>query len=275
MGTQRIDACFAALKAENRAALIAYICAGDPSTEVSNQILKGLPEAGADIIELGMPFSDPMADGPSVQAASLRALQAGMTLHGTLAQVRGFRKNNTATPIILMGYFNPIFSYGVERFAKDADEAGVDGLIVVDLPPEEEDELKPHTDGVGLSLIRLVAPTTDDARMARVTQGTSGFVYYVSITGVTGTKSFTADDIIPHLIRITNATKLPIAVGFGIRTSALAAEVARLADAAVVGSAIVDHIRDSLDETGAARESLVGNVLGFVSELSNAVRSAR
>lgn len=275
MGAERIDKRFAALKSEGRAGFVPFITAGDPTLDVSRELLKALPKAGADIIELGMPFSDPMADGPAVQASSLRALKAGMTLKQTLELVAEFRQGDTDTPIILMGYFNPILNFGPERFAKAADKAGVDGLIVVDLPPEEEDELKPFTDAAKLALIRLVAPTTDDPRLKRVIAGTSGFVYFVSITGVTGTKSSTQADIAEHVGRIRKVTSLPVAVGFGIKTPEQAGEVAQIADAAVVGSAIVDEIRGGLDEAGRPRAGLESRVLGLVESLSAAVRKAR
>ncbi len=275
MGVERIDDKFAALKAEGRAAFVPFITAGDPNRDVSQAILMELPAAGADVIELGMPFSDPMADGPAVQASSLRALKAHTKLRGVLDMVAAFRKTDTTTPVVLMGYCNPIFSYGAERFAKAASAAGVDGLIVVDLPPEEEDELKPYSDAAGLALIRLVAPTTDDRRLARVIKGTSGFVYFISITGVTGTRSFTVDEILPHLERLARATHLPKAVGFGIRTPEHAAAVARIADAVVVGSAIVGEIERGLDADGRPREGLKDTVIAFVRKLGESVRSAR
>jgi len=275
MGVERIDRKFAALKAEGRAAFIPFITAGDPNREFSRELLRFLPDAGADLIELGMPFSDPMADGPAVQASSLRALKAHTKLQGVLDLVAEFRKSDATTPLVLMGYYNPILSYGAERFTKAAAVAGVDGLIVVDLPPEEEDELKPYADAAKLALIRLVAPTTDDRRLARVIQGTSGFVYFISITGVTGTRSFTVDEILPHLQRLRRASHLPEAVGFGIRTPEQAAAVARIADAVVVGSAIVSEIERGLDANGRPREGLRDNVAGFVRRLSAAVRSAR
>jgi tryptophan synthase alpha chain len=275
MGVERIDAKFAALKAEQRAALIPFITAGDPNRETSRALLAALPAAGADLIELGMPFSDPMADGPAVQASSLRALRAGMTLQGVLDCVADFRTANQTTPIVLMGYCNPIFSYGAERFVKAAAAAGVDGLIVVDLPPEEEDELKPYSDASGLAIIRLVAPTTDDQRLSRAIKVTSGFVYFISITGITGTRSFTVDEILPHLERLRRATHLPKAVGFGIRTPEHAGAVAKIADAVVVGSAIVAEIERDLDAGGSPREGLKDSVIGFVRKLSAAVRSAR
>jgi len=275
MGVERIDARFKALKAEGRAGLIPFITAGDPTREFASDLLKALPEAGADLIELGMPFSDPMADGPAIQASSLRALKAHMKLQGVLDTVAGFRKGDRQTPIILMGYCNPVFTYGVERFCKAAAAAGVDGLIIVDLPPEEEDELKPYSDSAGLALIRLVAPTTDDARLKRVIQGTAGFVYFISITGITGTKSFRVEDILPSLERLRHATDLPRAVGFGIRTPEHAAAVARIADAVVVGSAIVGEIARGLDEKGAPRNGTKDKVIAFVRSLAGAVRGAR
>ncbi|HXZ67231.1 MAG TPA: tryptophan synthase subunit alpha [Alphaproteobacteria bacterium] len=275
MGVERIDARFKALKAEGRAGLIPFITAGDPTREFASDLLKALPEAGADLIELGMPFSDPMADGPAIQASSLRALKAHMKLQGVLDTVAGFRKGDRQTPIILMGYCNPVFTYGVERFCKAAAAAGVDGLIIVDLPPEEEDELKPYSDSAGLALIRLVAPTTDDARLKRVIQGTAGFVYFISITGITGTKSFRVEDILPSLERLRHATDLPRAVGFGIRTPEHAAAVARIADAVVVGSAIVGEIERGLDEKGAPRNGAKDKVIAFVRSLAGAVRGAR
>lgn len=277
MGVSRIDARFAALKGEGRSALVAFITAGDPTMEQSGALLNALPGAGADLIELGMPFSDPMADGPAIQASSLRALKAGMTLQKTLGLAANFRIKDQTTPLILMGYCNPIFTYGAERFAQAAAAAGVDGLIIVDLPPEEEDELKPFADKAGLALIRLVAPTTDDQRLAKVLAGTSGFVYFISITGVTGTREFDIGELKPHLERVRRATHLPIAVGFGIKTPERAAEVARLADAVVVGSAIVEAAAaegspPSLDAKGGRAE---GRVLDFVRRLSDAVRRAR
>ena len=275
MGVDRIDTRFKALKAEGRAAFVPFITAGDPNREFSSELLKALPAAGADIVELGMPFSDPMADGPAVQASSLRALKAHMKLQGVLDTVADFRKGDAITPIILMGYCNPIFTYGVERFCKAAAAAGVDGLIIVDLPPEEEDELKPYSDAARLALIRLVAPTTDDARLKQVIRGTGGFVYFISITGITGTKSFTTEDIVPDLERLARASNLPRAVGFGIRTPDHAAAVARVADAVVVGSAIVGEIERGLDDKGAPRNGAKEKVIAFVRSLAGAVRSAR
>jgi len=261
----RIAKRFAALKAEGRAGLVTFITAGDPTAQTSAAILAGLPAAGADVIELGMPFSDPMADGPVIQASSLRAIRAGQKMRGTLEMVRDFRARDADTPIVLMGYFNPIHRYGVDQFAADAGAAGVDGLIVVDLPPEEEAELKAPADRAGLSLIRLVSPNTSDARIARLMQGTSGFVYYVSITGITGTRSAETVGVAKSVVRIRKATSLPVAVGFGIKTPEQAEEIARVADAAVVGSAIVEHVA-----AGDAKA-----VLAYVSDLARGVRRAR
>lgn len=271
----RLDARFAALKAEGRGGLVTFLTAGDPDGDTGLEILKGLPDAGADIIELGMPFSDPMADGPAIQASSQRALANGMTLRGTLDQVREFRKGDNDTPIVLMGYFNPIYHYGVAAFVADAKTAGVDGLIMVDLPPEEEAELcLPALKG-GINFIYLTAPTTDDKRLPRVVENASGFVYYVSIVGVTGTASAAVDDVEAAVARIRRHTDLPVAVGFGITTPEAAADVASVADAAVVGSAIVKRIHDNLDADGKAKPELVGEVLGFVKQLADGVRGAR
>lgn len=268
----RLNARFAALKAEGRGGLVTFLTAGDPDGDTGFEILKGLPAAGADIIELGMPFSDPMADGPAIQASSQRALANGMTLRGTLDQVREFRKGDDATPIVLMGYFNPVHHYGVEAFVSDAKAAGVDGLIMVDLPPEEEAELcLPALNG-GINFIYLTAPTTDDQRLPRVVENASGFVYYVSITGVTGTASAAVGDVEAAVARIRRHTDLPVAVGFGITTPQAAADVASVADAAVVGSAIVKRIHDNLDADGRAKPELVGEVLGFVKQLADGVR---
>lgn len=261
----RIAKRFAALKSEGRAGLVTFITAGDPDAKTSAAILSGLPAAGADVIEVGMPFSDPMADGPVIQASSLRAIRAGQKMRGTLAMVRAFRANDADTPIVLMGYFNPVHHYGVETFASDAAEAGVDGLIVVDLPPEEEAELKIPADRAGLSIIRLVSPNTSDARIARLMQASSGFVYYVSITGITGTRSAEAVGVGKSVARIRKATNLPVAVGFGIKTPEQAEEVARVADAAVVGSAIVERCA-----AGDAKA-----VHAYVAELAKGVRRAR
>jgi len=274
-GSDRIAQRFDKLKAENRGGLVTFITAGDPNGETSLALLKGLPEAGADMIELGMPFSDPMADGPSIQAAGLRALNAGATLKKTLAQVRAFRKDDNDTPLILMGYYNPIYVYGVDRFIADALAAGVDGMIIVDLPPEEDAELCLPALQAGLPFIRLATPTTDDERLPTVLAHTSGFVYYVSIAGITGTKSAQSADIGDAVARLHRHTDLPIAVGFGIRTPDQAAEVARITDAAVVGSALVDRIAANLTDKGKPGPGLVGDVLDFVTDLANAVRKAR
>ena len=274
-GQDRITKRFEKLRAEDRAGLVTFVTAGDPDPETSFEILKSLPEAGADIIELGMPFTDPMADGPAIQEASNRALAAGMHMRKTLSLVRGFRDQDHETPIILMGYYNPIFIYGVNEFLEDARNAGVDGLIVVDLPPEEDAELCLPTVNKGLSFIRLTTPTSDDKRLPKLVQNTSGFVYYVSVAGVTGAGSATNEQIVEAMARLRRHTDLPIAVGFGIKTPAQAAEVAREADAAVVGSAIVAQIAESLDENGKATDNTAGVVSGLVRELADGVRNAR
>jgi tryptophan synthase alpha chain len=271
----RIERRFAALREADRGGLITFLCAGDPDPATSAAIIAGLPAAGADLIEIGMPFSDPMADGPAIQAGSLRALHAGMSLARTLDLVRGFRRTDDATPIVLMGYYNPIYRYGSERFLDDARQAGVDGLIVVDLPPEEDDELCVPALGRGLNFIRLVTPTTDDRRLPRVLGNTSGFLYYVSVAGITGTKAPVADQVGGAVARLRRHTALPVAVGFGIRAPAQAATIARVADAVVVGSALVAHIADSLDSDGRAIAGLEETLLGRVRELAAAVRSAR
>jgi len=267
----RIDRRFAALKAEGRAAFVAYVMAGDPDAATALEIVKGLPGAGADLIELGFPFSDPMAEGPTIQRASQRALAQKMTLNGTLDIVRKFREADQDTPIILMGYLNPLVNRGFETFAKQANAAGVDGLIVVDCPPEEADPLSDALEAEGLALIRLASPTTDDARLPAVIRRTSGFVYYVSVAGVTGVKEADADAVAPAVERIRKASGLPVAVGFGIRTAERAAEVARVADAAVVGSALVDEI----ESAAKLNENVTEKVLLKASELAKAVRSAR
>jgi len=273
--TTRLAKRFADLKAEGRGGLVTFLTAGDPDGGTGLEILKGLPDAGADIIELGMPFSDPMADGPAIQASSQRALANGMSLRGTLDQVREFRKGDNDTPIVLMGYFNPVHHYGVEAFVADAKAAGVDGLIMVDLPPEEEAELcLPALKG-GINFIYLTAPTTDDKRLPRVVENASGFVYYVSITGVTGTASAAVGDVAAAVARIRRHTDLPVAVGFGITTPQGAADVASVADAAVVGSALIKRIHDNLDADGKAKPELVDEVLGFVKQLADGVRGAR
>jgi tryptophan synthase alpha chain len=266
---------FARLKAEGRAGLVAFVTAGDPDADTGLAILRGLPEAGADIIELGMPFTDPMADGPAIQASSLRALAAGATMVSTLNAVRAFRSGDADTPIILMGYYNPIYSYGVDRFLVDARSAGVDGLIVVDLPPEEDEELCLPALKSGLNFIRLTTPTTDDRRLPAVLANTSGFVYYVSITGITGAGSATEEAIRSSVERLKRHTDLPVAVGFGITTPDAAAAVARIADAAVVGSAIVRQVETHLDAQGRPTAALVPAVLDFVRGLADGVRSAR
>ncbi|MCH7931624.1 MAG: tryptophan synthase subunit alpha [Proteobacteria bacterium] len=271
----RISRRFAALADEGRGGLVAFVTAGDPDFDTAMAILVGLPAAGADVIELGMPFTDPMADGPSIQASSLRALKSGQTLKKTLAMVRAFRAGDGDTPVVLMGYYNPIYIYGNEAFLEDARDAGVDGLIVVDLPPEEDEELCLPAISRGLNFIRLATPTTDDARLPRVLANTSGFVYYVSITGITGAKGAAADTIAKAVARLRRHTELPVAVGFGIRTPEHAAAVARVADAAVVGSALVDRVKANLDEAGRPGSGLVDDVLGLVGDLATGVRAAR
>lgn len=270
----RIDARFAQLKAQGRSGLVTFVTAGDPDPTTSARLLKELPAAGADLIELGMPFSDPMADGPAVQAASQRALKAGMTLSATLEQVREFREGDPETPVILMGYYNPIYSYGVEAFLRDASKAGVDGLIIVDLPPEEDEELCLPTIEAGIHWIRLATPTTDDSRLPVVLTNTSGFLYYVSIMGITGTRSASRDAIREAMARLKAHTDLPVAVGFGIKNAEQAREVALYADAAVVGSALVDRVKDKLDADGRPQEGLVEGVLSLVKSLADGVRAA-
>ena len=271
MTTARIDARFAALKAEGRGAFVAYVMAGDPDRDTALSILNGLPGAGADLIELGFPFSDPMAEGPPIQRAAQRALAAGMTTRGVLEMVAAFRRADQTTPIILMGYTNPLVTWGYETFARDAAEAGVDGLIVVDLPPEEAAPLAAALDARSLSLIRLATPTSDDARLAVIVKGTTGFVYYVSVAGVTGVKEADADVVAPAVARVRKASGLPVAVGFGIRTPERAAAIARVADAAVVGSALVDTVADALTKN----EDVTALVLSKVESLAKAVRAAR
>ncbi len=273
----RIAKRFAQLKADKRAGLVTYITAGDPDAEISYQILKGLPGAGADLIELGMPFTDPMADGPSIQLAGQRALKAGMTVEKTFDMVRRFRKEtgDNDTPILLMGYYNLIYQRGPEHFCKDAAAAGVDGFILVDLPPEEADELKPHATANGLDTVLLTAPTTDDVRLPAVLKFASGFVYFVSVLGITGTKSATEEAVRTHVERIKRHTKLPVGVGFGIRTPEQAAAVARHADAAVVGTAIIDHVKAGLDDKGKAKPELVPGVFAYIKALADGVRGVR
>jgi tryptophan synthase alpha chain len=274
MGT-RIDARFAALKREGRAALVTFVTAGDPDPKTSGAILRALPQAGADIVELGMPFTDPMADGPAIQASSLRALKAGQTVAGTLALVRDFRRADDATPIVLMGYYNPIYIYGVARFLADARAAGVDGLIVVDLPPEEDDELCLPALRAGFNFIRLATPTTDDKRLPAVLANTSGFVYYVSITGITGMAAPDTDKVAAAVARIKRHTALPIAVGFGVKTAQHAGAIAAVADGVVIGSALVEALRLSLDKDMKATEATVAAVRDLVASLAAGVRAAR
>lgn len=271
MTTSRIDARFAALKAEGRAAFVAYVMGGDPDRQRSLEILKGLPAAGADIIELGFPFSDPMAEGPPIQRAALRGLAAGLTLKGTLDLARAFRAGDAETPVVLMGYLNPIETYGHEAFARDAAAAGVDGVIVVDCPPEEAGPLTDALDAARVSLIRLATPTSDDARLKVIAERTSGFVYYVSVAGVTGVKEAQAAAVAPAVERVRRASGLPVAVGFGVRTPERAAEIARVADAVVVGSAFVDEVAAALE----ANEDPVARVLSRVKTLADATRGAR
>jgi tryptophan synthase alpha chain len=270
----RLDRRFAALKQEGRAAFIAFVTAGDPDGDTAKQILFGLPAAGADVIELGMPFSDPMADGPAVQASSLRALRAGQTMQKTLALVHAFRAHDNDTPIVLMGYYNPIYSYPRERFLDDAVAAGVDGLIIVDVPPEADDELCLPAIQRGLNFIRLATPTTDAARLPVVLTHTSGFLYYVSITGITGTAAPDVADVHAQVARIKKSTDLPVVVGFGVKTPEQARRIAAGADGVVVGSALVNAVRDSLDRKGKATGNTVPDVLNLVRNLSGALRLA-
>lgn len=274
-GEGRLERRFAALREAGRAGFVSYISAGDPDRETSLAILRGLPAAGADVIEIGVPFTDPMADGPAIQAANQRALRGGMTLRGTLEMVQEFRRQDNDTPIALMGYFNPIYRYGVEAFSRDAAAAGIDGLIVVDLPPEEDAELRVPALAAGLRVIRLTAPTSDDRRLPRILEGAGGFIYHVAITGITGTTSASADAVAAAVERLRRHTDLPLAVGFGIRTPEQAAEVARVADAAVVGSALVQRIADCLEHEKPEPEEIVESVLSLVRDLAGGVRSAR
>ncbi|HEX4112968.1 MAG TPA: tryptophan synthase subunit alpha [Stellaceae bacterium] len=271
----RIADRFAELKRAGRAALVTYFTCGDPDAATFAALLAKLPAAGADLIEIGMPFSDPMADGPSIQAAGLRALRAGMDLNKTLAVAKDFRAHDTATPIVLMGYYNPIHQYGVAKFLPDAKAAGVDGLIVVDLPPEHDDELCLPARAAGIDFIRLATPTTDDKRVPAVLTNMSGFLYYVAVAGITGTRSAAIDDVAPAVTRLKKHTDLPIAVGFGIKTPQQAAAVARVADAVVVGSALVDRLAANLDGAARAKPGLIEAVLADVSALAQGVRSAR
>jgi tryptophan synthase alpha chain len=273
--TARMDRRFAALREERRAALVTFTMAGDPDYDCALAILKALPKAGADVIELGMPFTDPMADGPAIQAAGLRALKAGQNMKKTLAAVREFRTGDTATPIVLMGYYNPIYVYGVEKFLADAKNAGVDGLIIVDLPPEEDAELCLPALKAGLNFIRLATPTTDDKRLPAVLANTSGFVYYVSITGITGAAAPDPGKVTAAVERIKRHTKLPVCVGFGVRTAEHARAIAAGADGVVVGSALVEAVRKTLDADAKATPKTVAAVGDLVRALAEGVRSAR
>ncbi|HEX3538217.1 MAG TPA: tryptophan synthase subunit alpha [Stellaceae bacterium] len=271
----RIEKRFAALKAEGRAGLVAYLVAGDPDAETSFRLLSGVAGAGADLIEIGMPFSDPMADGPSIQAGGQRALKSGMTLRKTLAMVRQLRTRDPDTPYVLMGYYNPIYRYGAETFARDAVAAGIDGLIIVDLPPEEDAELAVPARGAGLDLVRLATPTSDDRRLPAIVTDASGFIYYVAIAGITGTRSADAASVHAAVSRLCRFTDLPIAVGFGIKNPQQAAEVAKAADAAAVGTALVDRLAQNLDAEGKAKPGLVEAVLADIRALADGVRGAR
>ncbi|WPO42404.1 tryptophan synthase subunit alpha [Tardiphaga sp. 42S5] len=273
--TTRIDTRFAELKAEGRAAFVTFVMAGDPDPATALEIVKALPKAGADIIEIGMPFTDPMADGPSIQAAGLRALQAGMTLKKTLQLVRDFRSSDNKTPIVLMGYYNPIYIYGVDKFLLDAKAAGVDGLIIVDLPPEEDAELCLPAIKAGLNFIRLATPTTDDKRLPAVLANTSGFVYYVSVTGITGSASADSSVVSTAVARIKRHTKLPVCVGFGIRTPEAAHDIARHANGAVVGTALIDALKGSLDSDGKATARTVSAVADLAAALAQGVHGAK
>ena len=271
----RIERRFAQLRAEGRAGLVIYLVAGDPDPDTSLALFQGVAAAGADLIEIGMPFSDPMADGPSIQAAGQRALKRGMTLRKTLAMVRSLRERDPDTPYVLMGYYNPIYRYGAEAFAQDAVAAGVDGAIIVDLPPEEDAELAVPARAAGLDIVRLATPTSDAARLPAIVAHASGFLYYVAIAGITGTRSADAADVRAAVARLRRFTPLPIAVGFGIKTPAQAAEVARAADAAAVGTAVVDRLALNLDPAGRAKPGLVDAVLADIRALAAGVRGAR
>lgn len=273
--TTRIDTRFAELKKEGRSAFVTFVMCGDPDLTTSLEIIKALPKAGADVIELGMPFTDPMADGPAIQAAGLRALKAGTTLKKTLQVVRDFRTGDNATPIVLMGYYNPIYIYGVEKFLADAKSAGVDGLIIVDLPPEEDTELCIPAMKAGLNFIRLATPTTDDKRLPAVLANTSGFVYYVSITGITGSAAADTAQVSEAVARIKRHTQLPVCVGFGIRTPEAARGIAQAANGAVVGSALIDALRATLDSEGRATAKTVPAVADLASALAQGVRGAK
>ncbi len=269
----RIDRRFAALKHEGRAALVTFVTAGDPDYDTSLRIIQGLPKAGADIIELGMPFTDPMADGPAIQAGGLRALAGGQTLKKTLKLVKAFRADDTETPIVLMGYYNPIYVYGVDKFLADAKKAGADGLIIVDLPPEEDDELCLPAMAAGINFIRLATPTTDDQRAPVVFKNTSGFVYYVSVLGITGTKAPDLKSVKANVNRLRKHTNLPICVGFGVKTAEQARTIAKDADGVVVGSALVSALADSLDKKGRATAKTPKAVHRLVAEIAKGVRS--
>jgi tryptophan synthase alpha chain len=271
----RIDCRFAELKEQDRAALVTFLTAGDPDPETSLAILRAIPAAGADVVELGMPFTDPMADGPAIQMSSQRALKAGQTLKKTLDMVLAFRQGDDATPLVLMGYYNPIYIYGVDRFLRDAKSAGVDGLIVVDLPPEEDAELCLPALKAGVNFIRLATPTTDDKRLPAVLANTSGFVYYVSITGITGTATPDPGKVAAAVARIKRHTSLPVAAGFGVRTAEQAAVIASGADGVVVGSALVNALKGSLDRDDKATAKTVTVVINLVAELARGVRGAR
>jgi tryptophan synthase alpha chain len=275
MSSTRIDIRFADLKRQGRAALVTFLTAGDPDTETSLAILKALPDAGADVIEIGMPFTDPMADGPAIQASSQRALKAGQNMKKTLAMIREFRAADQTTPIVLMGYYNPIYIYGVEKFLTDAKDAGIDGLIVVDLPPEEDDELCLPALKAGLNFIRLATPTTDDKRLPAVLANTSGFVYYVSITGITGMAAADPWAVTAAVSRIKRHTKLPVAVGFGVKNADQARAIAQVADGVVVGSALIDALKATLDASGKAQAESVGAVTRLVASLAAGVLSAK
>lgn len=261
----RIDAKFAELKAAGKSAFVTYVMAGDPDYDTSLEVVKGLPAAGADVIELGLPFTDPMADGPTIQLAGQRALEGGMTLNKTLALAAAFRETDTTTPIVLMGYYNPIYSHGVDQFLTDAKDAGIDGLIVVDLPPEEDEELCIPANKAGMNFIRLATPTTDAKRLPKVLENTSGFLYYVSITGITGAASANADAVAPEVARIKASTDIPVCVGFGIKTPEAAEAIGKVADGVVVGSAIVDLLGNNKPPA---------EVLAFVKSLADGAHSA-
>lgn len=273
--TARLSSRFAELKAANRAALVVYVAATDPDAATATALMQALPEAGADVVELGMPFTDPMADGPSIQKAALRALKAGASMDATLAQLQAFRAVDETTPVILMGYYNPIDSYGVDRFAADAAAAGADGVIVVDVPPEEAEEITPALKRHDLDFICLATPTSDDARLPKIVAHASGFLYYVAVLGITGTRSAAAEQVAQAVARIRKHTSLPVAIGFGIKTPENAAEMARIADAAVVGSAVIDRLAATLTADDQATPETIPTVASFVADLAAGVRGAR